>query len=62
MKIRYGLDFDADLFKNVEAQRYFVMKLRELSEPDVEKRTTCVEVADMLMGKPWLVKPSKIVF
>ena len=62
MRIGNEVQVDEDLFRNVDTSRYFAMKLRELIEVDVERRPTCVEVVDLLMGKPWLMKPPEIVF
>jgi serine/threonine protein kinase len=62
MNIEHMVEYDKDLFRNHESSRYFAMKLRELVDVDVNKRPTCAQVVDLLMGKPWFMKPPEFVF
>ena len=62
MKIQDIVQVDKDLFPHEDGLRYFALKVRELYKPEVDKRATCAQVVDLLMGKPWSMKPPEFVF
>ena len=41
MHIEDMVDFDKDLFKNLDGSKYFAVKLDELRNPDPRRRPTC---------------------
>ena len=62
MKIEDMVHYDKDLFKNADGSKYLAYKLAQLRDPDPKKRSTCIQVTDLLMSPPWNMKPPEQVF